>query len=353
MQVICNCVKYTHKRIYSYTWRRKPCVLDTLFSYLRLTTNSSSMYLRFLLAFFCFVFAVTIITAQPIFLEEDGIVRIDVESAGDQLGDWVVRTDLSGFIGESYLEFEGPNFFNQPGNSVLLYKVRISTPGTYQLRWHSRITEANENTDFNDSWVRFPDADLVYGERGGSRVYPHGSGMSPTPEGSGSNNWMKAYQNRSNEWFWGVFTSDNAPHDIYAEFLSPGDYTIEISGRSTGHAIDRFVLVHADASLSVAQSLSAPESDQVTNSISSISPTLLEITPNPSADFVDMALPATVPPGTYRIIVHDMSGRPVGRFSQFIGAEQPVRIPVEDYPAGTYLLTVEAGDKVYTGKFVR
>lgn len=289
---------------------------------------------------------------QPTFIEDQGILRVDVESA-EPLGQWVVRDQLAGFIGSGYLEFEGPNFFNNPGNSLLTYKIRITTPGTYLFRWHSRITEPGENTEFNDSWLRFPDADLVYGERNGSRVFPHGSGMTPTPEGSGSSNWLKVYQNRRDEWFWGAFTSDNDPHDIYAEFDNPGDYTVQISGRSTGHAIDRFVLVHSSASLSTAQDLTLPESERVTSSLPFTESTYLLLSPNPVNDFLNVASPADLPPATYKVIIHDFSGRPLTSFTQHLQAGSFSEFPVGDLPGGAYFLTLQADGKTYLGRFVK
>lgn len=290
--------------------------------------------------------------AQPIFVEEQGILRVDVESA-EPFGQWILRDALTGFIGDNYLEFEGPNFFNNPGNSLLSYKVRITTPGTYLFRWHSRITEPDENTEFNDSWLRFPDADLVFGERNGSQVFPHGSGMTPTPEGSGRDNWLKVYQNRRNEWFWGGFTSDNDPHDIFAEFNSPGDYTIEISGRSTGHAIDRFVLVHSSATLSSAQNLSEPESDRITSSVAQLEPQLLHLSPNPVSDVLQLRFPADFRAGRYTITIADLTGKTYRQLDRQLTPAATLQLAVDDLTSGAYLIVCEAGNQRIVGKFLK
>jgi hypothetical protein len=290
--------------------------------------------------------------AQPIFVEEEGILRVDIESA-EPFGQWVLRNELAGFIGDNYLEFEGPNFFNAPGNSLLTYKIRISTPGTYQFRWHSRITEPDETTEFNDSWLRFPDADLAYGERNGSRVFPRGSGMTPNPEGSGRDNWMKIYQNRRNEWFWGGFTSDNDPHDIFAEFNTPGDYTIEVSGRSTGHAIDRFILVHSTADLNTAQSSSAPESERITSSVTQWEAQPLEIFPNPVESSLNLKLPTNLKAGEYSINISDITGKTHQSFLSYLTPQAAVQVPVHDLPAGAYLITIGANGQRFFGKFIK
>ena len=299
-----------------------------------------------------FLLGVSTVFSQPIFVEEQGILRIDIESA-EPFGQWVLRDELPGFIGDHYLEFEGPNFFNAPGNSLLTYKIRISTPGTYLFRWHSRITEPDENTEFNDSWLRFPDADLAYGERNGSRVFPRGSGMTPNPEGSGRDNWMKIYQNRRNEWFWGAFTSDNDPHDIYAEFNTPGDYTIEISGRSTGHAIDRFVLVHSTATLSTAQDLNAPASERITSSVARPEVQLLDIYPNPVVGALNLQLPTDLLAGTYSITISDLAGRAQQASTMYLTPSSAVQVPVNNLPTGAYLLVVQAKGQRFFGKFMK
>ena len=58
----------------------------------------------------------------------------------------------------------------------------------------------------------------------------------------------------------GTSTNDHDPFNIYVEFDSAGIYTVEISGRSDGHAIDRMVLYHSDIFAPYALNLSLPES---------------------------------------------------------------------------------------------
>ena len=67
-----------------------------------------------------------------------------------------------------------------------------------------------------------------------------------TPNGSGKDGWFKIYMNMANKWHWQSSTSDNDAHNIFVVFDTPGDYTIEVSGRSEGHGIDKFVLFTED-----------------------------------------------------------------------------------------------------------
>ena len=55
--------------------------------------------------------------------------------------------------------------------------------------------------------------------------------------------WFKVWRSGNNLSFkWQAVTSDNDAHNIYVKFNSPGIYTMEVSARSSGHAIDKFVL---------------------------------------------------------------------------------------------------------------
>lgn len=189
----------------------------------------------------------------PVFVEDSGLVKLDVEMADITGTDWNLRTDISDFNGSGFLVWEGPNSMGNPGNGLLTYKVRINTPGTYRFIWRSYITVGNNNTEHNDSWLRMPDAAHLYGmKNNGHIVYPKGTNLPPIPESAGQGNttpngagvdgWFKIYMNTANNWKWQSSTSDHDAHDIYAVFTHPGIYTVEISGRSSGHGIDSFVL---------------------------------------------------------------------------------------------------------------
>ncbi|MFS4417377.1 hypothetical protein [Maribacter sp. 2307ULW6-5] len=175
------------------------------------------------------------------YLERNGIVSVEFESVTGDI-EWERRSALEGFDGDGYLVWNKPDNFREPGNGVLTYRLTIGTTGTYRFIWRSRITEGDTQSEANDSWLRFNDAADFFGERNGSLVYPKGSGKTPNPEGNSADGWLKVYMNRLGEWFWRSNTSDNDPHDIYVTFDEPGTYTMEVSGRSQFHGLDRFVL---------------------------------------------------------------------------------------------------------------
>jgi hypothetical protein len=192
------------------------------------------------------------------FEEKNGIVVIQAESVS-LTGAWRKQTSFSGFTGSSYLNWTGQEYFRDPGNGLIQYKVKINSPGTYRFNWRTRIGLGNLTTEHNDTWLRIPDAADFYGQKGSSRVYPRGSGKTPNPEGASSNGWLKIYMNKLS-WEWRAATSDFDAHDVYVRFASAGVYTIQISARSRGHLIDRMVLYkESQYSASSAQSLSRAE----------------------------------------------------------------------------------------------
>ncbi len=184
--------------------------------------------------------------------ENDGIVSVEFETVEGDL-EWERGNTLDAFDGTGYLRWNKEDNFNMPGVGTLVYKLNISTPGTYQFVWRSRISEGDSQSEGNDSWLRFSDASDFFGQREGSIVFPKGLDKTPNPEGSSSDGWFKVYMNRVGEWFWRSNTSDNDPHNIFVKFDTPGIYTMEVSGRSKFHALDRFVLFIEGKTLTEAQ----------------------------------------------------------------------------------------------------
>ena len=172
---------------------------------------------------------------------------------------WVFRSELDEFTGDGYIQWNGADSFSEPRIGLVEYTIEITHPGTYRFNWRSRIGIGDDITEHNDTWLAIPNADAFFATQGtNSVVYPHGSGKTPTPEGAGSGGWFKVYMNTVHNWHWDANTSDNDAHQIYATFNEAGTYTIKISGRSNGHAIDRIVLYHESIEASLAQNLELP-----------------------------------------------------------------------------------------------
>ena len=161
-----------------------------------------------------------------------------------------MKTTKAGYTGASYITWEGGDKFSNPGVGTINAKIKITKTGTYRFQWRNAVGEGTNTTEFNDSWLKFPDASDFYGQKGNdvnSRVYPKGSGKTPLPEGAGSNGWFKIYTGGTTNWNWNSNTSDNDAHQVYVVFNTPGTYTMQISGRSDKHAIDRISLSNGGA----------------------------------------------------------------------------------------------------------
>ncbi len=198
-------------------------------------------------------------SGNPVFVEDSGLVKVDIINAEHSQTDWSLKTNLEEFSGGGFLVWEGSNSMGNPGNGLLTYQIQINTPGTYRFLWRSYITVGNDQTKHNDSWLRIPDAAHFYGRKNnGHIVYPKGTDLPPipessdqgntTPNGAGADGWFKVFMNTSNNWKWQSSTSDHDAHNIFAIFTNPGVYTVEISGRSSGHGIDSFVLYNESLS---------------------------------------------------------------------------------------------------------
>ncbi|WP_158211881.1 Ig-like domain-containing protein [Robiginitalea sediminis] len=175
------------------------------------------------------------------FEEENGIVVIQAES-GNLSGSWQRQSSASGFTGSGYIVWNGSDYFNNPGNGVINYTVRINSPGTYRFTWRSRVGIGDVSTEHNDTWLRIPDAADFFAQNGSSILYPKGSGKTPNPNGAGAGGWFKVFLSGTTSWTWSTRTSDFNGHNIYARFNSAGNYTIQLSARSRGHQIDKIVM---------------------------------------------------------------------------------------------------------------
>lgn len=174
--------------------------------------------------------------------DDAGLVVIEAENLEISGTNWNIKTNFNDYTGAGYLSWDGNNSLNNPGNGLITTSIKISTPGTYRFQWRSRIGVGSNSTEHNDSWLRFPNASDFYAEKNGNRIYPKGSGQTPNPNGAGSDGWFKIYLSGSTNWTWSTRTSDNDAHDIFVVFNTPGIYSMEISGRSQYHLIDRITL---------------------------------------------------------------------------------------------------------------
>lgn len=197
----------------------------------------------YLLFLFLIVFTSNFGYAQTAeYMEIDNIVVIEAENLSEADA-WIIDNASPDHSGSGYIYWPNSGTMNDPGDGLIEILIEINDPGTYILEWRTQVGMGNSNTDHNDSWLKFPDASAFYAAKdNGSIVYPHDSGQFPNPDGAGADGWFKVYRYGGADWTWNTGTNDHDAHDIHVEFDTPGVYTMQISGRSTYHFIDRIVL---------------------------------------------------------------------------------------------------------------
>jgi len=179
--------------------------------------------------------------AQNRFMEEDGLLIVEIENLLT-MGEW---KSASALVEENPIQyiFSETEHFQQPGHKLLSYPIRINNPGTYIFIWHSKVGEGDSSTDYNDTWLRIPDADDFFAQNEtGNLLHPKGICQENCPNGTGADGWLKVYSHGTTDWTWRAKTSDHDAHEIFAQFDKAGDYTIQVSARSSYHFLNRFVL---------------------------------------------------------------------------------------------------------------
>ncbi len=77
-------------------------------------------------------------------------------------------------------------------------------------------------------------------------VCPKDTGKTPNPEGATKDGWFKIYRSGTDlDFKWQASTCDNNAHDVFVVFDNSGTYLMEISARSSGHGIDKFLLFNS------------------------------------------------------------------------------------------------------------
>ncbi|MGF1457072.1 MAG: calcium-binding protein [Alphaproteobacteria bacterium] len=215
------------------------------------------------------------------FVEKDGLVIIEAESADTLPGDWenaeTYSTSESSQVsnpddatGNNFIVWQGNQFLNRPGNGVITYHIQINNPGLYELDWHNQVGLGTSTRDHNDTWVKI-EADAFYAVKNNGSVvrprgtnpendFPDGAGF---PNGSSADGWFKVYSSGANNWRWSARTSDNDAHTVVARFDEPGTYKLHLSARSSSHIIDRIVLVNTELFDGEYRDLTLPESNRV------------------------------------------------------------------------------------------
>jgi hypothetical protein len=149
-----------------------------------------------------------------LFLEQDGVIVMEVESGPFDHPDWRLENDVpTDYVSEGYMVWRGIEYLGTPGIAPAAFPLRVTNPGEYRLQilnWH----QAPQNDQENDVWVRMD---------GGS--------------------WVKVFSPFSGIWSWPVvidYGNHNFAEPVF--FLGAGDHVLELSARSKGFRMDRMDL---------------------------------------------------------------------------------------------------------------
>ena len=190
------------------------------------------------------------------FVESDGRLILESESMTPLPSPWADASnytapdinDPANATGDGFIGWEGSQQLNNPGQGTLVYPVQINTPGEYRFCWRSQVGNGTSPTDHNDTWLKI-DADAFFGRNGsGNVVCPKGFDpgqndcVGGEPNGSGTDGWFKVYSSGTTDWTFSTRTSDNDAHNIFARFDRADIYTLQLSGRSSFHIVDRLTL---------------------------------------------------------------------------------------------------------------
>ncbi len=164
------------------------------------------------------------------YLSKDGSIIIEAESAPASEG-WAYKADESGHTGFGYYEWTAKGQGIAAGKGILNYTFEVTEAGNYQLLLHNRMKDATNRPDTpdpdgNDVWVRLTGGKDVDGQQ------------------KLGTDWVKvAILGHLEGWTWNTNADPGKPHPItpVCRYFEPGTYTIELSGRSEGYAIDRLV----------------------------------------------------------------------------------------------------------------
>ncbi|WP_282136705.1 Ig-like domain-containing protein [Seonamhaeicola maritimus] len=161
--------------------------------------------------------------------EKDGFLVLEAERFKLK-GAWSIKEDNVASSGK-YIQYTGPNSYNnaKPEDEIS-YTFRISTAGTYNIRWFMRQPDEAEGDKSNDAWVKMEGNVGLFGVHP-FKEYTKFVGRSKTI--FGMNGKLEAHHKFAG---------------FSCNFSEAGEYTIRIAGRSELLQIDKLVFYRNDIS---------------------------------------------------------------------------------------------------------
>jgi len=169
------------------------------------------------------------------YVQTESAILIEVESV-PVLEGWLYAADTLKHSGLGYLEWNLEGQGINPGKGVLKYKFEITESGNYQFLLRGKIKDPTNrmetpDPDGNDIWVKF---------NGGTDI---------KKQKSLGDGWNKiAILGHPAGWSWNTNSDIGEPHPVtpVCRYFEKGTYSVELSGRSQGYAIDKIAIVKYD-----------------------------------------------------------------------------------------------------------
>lgn len=212
-------------------------------------------------------------SAGGAYLEKNGVVVLQVETTDSPLGKWVKHTSnnkyswVKGFTGSACLQFTGNQESNGPATSILKYKIKISSPGTYEcyLRGLEAPIQSGAGDQANDCYIAMKGQSDCEGKL--TKMVLLGA---------------------SYQWSWKVkLECGHHNFRVPTYNLSAGYHEFQIAGRSKNFFVDRVHIVKKGTS--GAQDLSLPESQREDGGSTDPTP---DPTPDPTGDATKITGPS-------------------------------------------------------------
>ncbi|MEE1674759.1 DUF5060 domain-containing protein [Agarivorans aestuarii] len=189
-------------------------------------------------------------SANTQYIEQNGLIVIEAENTLSSLGEWQGKSELAGYTGASYLEFNGNSYISGPVNSPLEYSFTAAQTGTYHLHMYvARETIDNRTDVANDGYVRLDgNYDAVSGEGNATKAILSSD--------------TKFYGGADNKFVWASgkrLDKNHAKHNAIYNLKAGEEYSFTLSGRSKFFKVDRIVFRHSSVSPASAQNLDLPE----------------------------------------------------------------------------------------------
>ncbi|MFK8053736.1 MAG: Ig-like domain-containing protein [Woeseiaceae bacterium] len=194
--------------------------------------------------------------------QQNGLVVMEAENTQTtDRGLWFDKTDVTGFTGASYIEFDGNQATNGPPNSPLTYTFTINQSGLHYLHMHvareTLVLNGETRTDVaNDGFVRL-EGDYTAGPNVGNNHSDDAplSTLRTDTKFFGGNDQQFVWATGNRLDLGGETNKRVAVYNLKAGEA----YTFTLSGRSRYFKVNRIVFRHESVARNTAQNLSQAE----------------------------------------------------------------------------------------------